>query len=291
MGNSQIVKKTSSWVESSYEGFANMACIPTKACIYGSNAQNQNLSGDPTLGPLENSQDRLFEIIQKQQLLLDRRETISDDQYEILMGNMAEYYGTKPEDIRFVEMELENAPPPENDNNSVLSSEISKQHLVIYKGFTIRGKKTGYGHLYYMNGELQSKGTWKNDKLHGEDIKVFYGENKPSYEGSMVGGMKEGGGREYYKNGKVMYDGGYLNDEWHGDIVKIYHFDGELEYDGRIYKGMRQGFGKAWHDNGTLNYSGNWKGDKPDGNYIVIWGEDGEVRYQGCAEDKYLNEY
>lgn len=174
------------------------------------------------------STDDYMDIVTHQKWLIENREKISPEELTHLIESMAEFYGVRQEDIKFIKMEGEgskkfNTLAKEGDNFKSLSKEPGDK----YYGFTIRGKKQGYGHLYYVNGNLHTSGVFKNDKLNGQQVKSFYKKsNVLSYEGCMLNGFRNGQGTEFYKNGKVMYEGNFKNDEWHGDDVKIYHFEG-----------------------------------------------------------------
>lgn len=138
-----------------------------------------------------------------------------------------------------------------SDNQSVDDFRFNTNYQEKYDGFSIKGKKSGYGHLYYLNGSLHSAGTFHNDKLEGTHITYYYPNSDiVSFEGEMQDGIRSGHGKEYYKTGAIMYEGFFKNDEWHGNEVKIYHYDGELEYEGQIYRGMREGYGRAYYDDG-----------------------------------------
>lgn len=293
MGNT-IIERGNSLLDASIDGINSITCLPTRSCLQGTKNINdsRNLQNDTNVQS-DRIEHNLFEIIREQQDLLDTDEAIDPLKYESLLAKMAKFYGAHPDDIKFVEMEVTNL-HKKHDSEEMTEYSNSREPQSKYKGFVIRGRKTGYGQLYYMNGDLQTKGTWYNDKLHGDNISSFYQYNNAKYksfEGKMVEGLREGNGKEFYKNGKIMYDGGFNNDEWHGENVKIHHFDGELEYEGTIFKGMRQGFGRAYHDNGVLNYAGMWQDDKPIGNYIIIWDDKGEIRYEGPSEDMFLGDY
>lgn len=109
-------------------------CIPLSNCIY-------NNKGDSNLKYALTMKDDLIEIIQKQQYYIENNEHIDSDTYSDLMHKMSLYYGVRPNDIRFIQMEI------------VGPKALSKQdkergknsNSILYKGFTIRGRKQGYG--------------------------------------------------------------------------------------------------------------------------------------------------
>ena len=86
--------------------------------------------------------DDLIEIIQKQQNFIENNKLVDDQTYSDLIHKMSLYYGVRPNDIKFIEMEI--AGPKTLSRQGKKSDDCSNQPC-LYKGFTIRGRKQGYG--------------------------------------------------------------------------------------------------------------------------------------------------
>lgn len=252
------------------DAISNYTCIPINNCI------------NPIKGSQDNKYTQAFsedylEIIARQQYYIENYKYLSKEELTEFIDKMSKYYGVRSSDIKFVEMD------------TVGFKSLNREATERFTGFTIRGRKQGYGYLYYTNGNLKNIGIYKNDKLNGTEVKTYYDINEciVSFQGDMIDGVKHGVGKEFYKNGNAMYDGQFRNNEWNGEIVKIYHYEGGLEYEGQILRGMREGMGKSYHENGMLQYDGMWENDKPEGLDIVLYNQIGDVIYKGISENKY----
>jgi hypothetical protein len=128
----------------------------------------------------------LIEIVQQQQYYIDNPAECDRTEYLKLIEKMARYYGVRPSDIKFIEMEFVGHKSLRKFTNSTGSNSLHPTKE-IYKGFTIRGRKQGYGKLFYSNGNIKTVGIYKNDKLHGRNIKTYYSDGTLlHYEGDMV---------------------------------------------------------------------------------------------------------
>jgi hypothetical protein len=101
--------------------------------------------------------------------------------------------------------------------------------------YTHDGKKTGIWEEYWNNGNLYSKGSYKN-------------------------GIKEGYW-EYYKDGQLDSKGSFKNGEWDG-IWECYYSNGQLESKGSYKNGLRYGIWEEYYINGNLEFKGLYKNDE-----------------------------
>ena len=82
-------------------------------------------------------------------------------------------------------------------------------------GTVINGKRDGFWESYYENGQLNWKGSYKNDNLDGP-WEYYHKNGQLSFKGNYVDGKEEGSfehfkengkfeKRETWKNGKVIF--------------------------------------------------------------------------------------
>jgi hypothetical protein len=113
---------------------------------------------------------------------------------------------------------------------------------ILYKGSFKDNKWNGKGEAYFQNGELQYVGNYENDKWHGQG-KVYYDSGCICYDGNLGHGKFEGAGKYYNPNGILNYEGSSKDDMRHGSGT-LYYKDGK-----------------------TAEYEGKWKNDKPEGKF------------------------
>lgn len=131
-----------------------ITCLPIKSCLFSSSDPRN--SNDPTLSTILLQTDGYIQIIEDQRYFLEKlnhQKTAEPPDIDTLKQKMAEYYGVRLEDIRFVEMEhtsrFSSMQLPEKDPNNPQNPQLpvsSNSFKEKYYGFTIRGKKQGYGH-------------------------------------------------------------------------------------------------------------------------------------------------
>ncbi len=80
-------------------------------------------------------------------------------------------------------------------------------------GSFVNGLKNGPGKLHYDTGDIWFEGTFKDDKFHGSDCKIYYTSGKLKYEGEMIAGKKEGRGTLSTTKGRVYATGLFVNDK------------------------------------------------------------------------------
>ena len=71
------------------------------------------------------------------------------------------------------------------------------------------GLKQGEWEGYYDNGELESKGNYKDDKKVGYWEHYYNGNGELSSKGNYKNDVKDGYWEGYYRNGKLEYKGNY----------------------------------------------------------------------------------
>ena len=89
------------------------------------------------------------------------------------------------------------------------------------------GKQNGLIESYYDNGQLESKGNWKGGKLNG--IYEGYRENgQLEFKDTYKDGKQNGLARMYYENGQLMIKGTYKDGEPNG-LFEYYRENGQEE--------------------------------------------------------------
>lgn len=134
---------------------------------------------------------------------------------------------------------------------------------------TVKTKKDGKFTDYYSNGNMKTKGAYKDGMKHGRWRK-WDSEGNLIYDGSFKYGEKEGFWREM-ENGvesKGKYKGGKRFGPWEETSPLS-------QVKGSYVNGKRDGFWEESYDGET--YKGNYKNDEKDG----VWDENGEkIRYK-----------
>ena len=134
---------------------------------------------------------------------------------------------------------------------------------------TVKTKKDGKFTDYYSNGNMKTKGAYKDGMKHGRWRK-WDSEGNLIYDGSFKYGEKEGFWREI-ENGvesKGKYKGGKRFGPWEETTALS-------QVKGSYVNGKRDGFWEARYDDAS--YKGYYKNDEKDG----VWDENGEkIRYK-----------
>ena len=134
---------------------------------------------------------------------------------------------------------------------------------------TVKTKKDGKFTDYYSNGNVKTKGAYKDGMKHGRWRK-WDSEGNLIYDGSFKYGEKEGFWREI-ENGvesKGKYKGGKRFGPWEETTALS-------QVKGSYVNGKRDGFWEARYDDAS--YKGYYKNDEKDG----VWDENGEkIRYK-----------
>ena len=134
---------------------------------------------------------------------------------------------------------------------------------------TVKTKKDGKFTDYYSNGNMKTKGAYKDGMKHGRWRK-WDSEGNLIYDGSFKYGEKEGFWREI-ENGidsKGKYKGGKRFGLWEETSPLS-------QVKGSYVNGKRDGFWEARYDDAS--YKGYYKNDEKDG----VWDENGEkIRYK-----------
>lgn len=131
-----------------------------------------------------------------------------------------------------------------------------------YEGNYRENKREGFGVLYHKNGIIKYSGYFKNNNLHGKDIKLYNEDQSLNFEGEISEGRKEGFGILYHENGFAYYKGNFKKNRFDDQNGKLYHKNGVLQFEGSIKEGKKQGYGKLFHSEGTLQFTGNFKNDE-----------------------------
>lgn len=128
-----------------------------------------------------------------------------------------------------------------------------------YVGFTVNGKKSGFGRLY--------------ERWIGEQSK------KLIYEGNFVNGKKEGWGQSFYHhNNGLLYEGNFNKGLMHGNCQYMYNEYGNLLYYGNFVRGILNGFGIQFHKNGKVKCRGMFFDGKFQGDFVKTTFSNGQIK-------------
>lgn len=112
------------------------------------------------------------------------------------------------------------------------------------------GKKEGLWVRYYDNGQLESKGKYKN-------------------------GLRDGVWEDYFDNGQLYSKGLYVNGEQEG-LWEYYFDNGDLKTRVSYKNGKADGLWEWFYSNGQISATGQYKNGKEDGVFEHYW-YDGEL--------------
>lgn len=99
-----------------------------------------------------------------------------------------------------------------------------------YEGPVAKGKVTGVGTLYDIDGNTVYEGSFENNEYSGQ-------------------------GTRYFTNGNIWYQGSFLANKFDGQGVE-YRQNGSKLYDGEYVAGMKQGNGSLYDNGNNLIYTG-----------------------------------
>ena len=160
-----------------------------------------------------------------------------------------------------------------------------------YQGDILFGQKSGYGKIFWPNGNLKVDGEFRHDQFHGRNV-LFYHENKMlKFQGDFFEGKKENYGKWYNKGGILVCEGGIKGDKVDGKGVKWYYNSGEVKFEGCVGNGRKNGPGVVYYRNGRVRYEGLWEADRAvggEGGVVRVFGEDGGVEYEGPVLEGYI---
>ena len=123
--------------------------------------------------------------------------------------------------------------------------------------YTHDGKKTGYWEKYYDNGQLDSKGPYKNGKREGY-WEYYYDDGGLMSKGYFKNNEKDGIWEDYFGNGQLMYRSAYDNGINDG-IWEAYYNNGQLRNTGSYINDNREGIWEFYNKDGKLEGKGLYK--------------------------------
>lgn len=121
-----------------------------------------------------------------------------------------------------------------------------KNTYIEYDGEWKNDKRDGKGKKYYETKKEQLKyvGNFNNDEFHDVNATSYYINGNKEYEGEWKNGKKCGKGKHYFENKKeqLKYDGCFENNAYNGK-GKSYYENGNIEYDGDWKNDKKNGCG------------------------------------------------
>ena len=133
--------------------------------------------------------------------------------------------------------------------------------------FTHNGKKTGIWEEYWNNGQLYSKGLYKDNKKDGI-WETYYSNGQLKSKFSYKDGKYDGIWEEYHENGQLKSKFSYKDGKYDG-IWETYYSNGQLDSKGSYKDDKKEGYWESYYSNGQLKSKGLYK----DGKYDGIWEE------------------
>lgn len=131
-----------------------------------------------------------------------------------------------------------------------------------YQGFTMLGKRQGFGKYYNNGGDLRYEGEFENDQRQGKG-KFFDPAGVCRYDGEWMANIGEGKGKMFMANGKACYDGEFHKGKMHGKGKSYSSFcitfgNGKktdffyMNYIGEFSDNKKASNGRTYHINGVV---------------------------------------
>lgn len=171
--------------------------------------------------------------------------------------------------------------------NSIMLAQNETYNLVNKDGYFVEEGSnkpfTGTNTMYYKNGKIHRKASFKDGLMHGEVLQYFK-NGKLSVRGAMKNGVKSGKWTSWYENGEKLREGNFVNNNeeglftwWYknGEVEKKgvyingstnglwtwYYKNGNKEQEGHLLNGQNTGVWTWWHDNGDIRGSKDYSKD------------------------------
>ncbi|MGK7392326.1 MAG: hypothetical protein ACNS60_18375 [Candidatus Cyclobacteriaceae bacterium M2_1C_046] len=129
---------------------------------------------------------------------------------------------------------------------------------------------------YYLNGNIESKGEFKNNETAGV-WEFYYETGKLKMRGALKDNSNYGKWDYFYENGNKQMEGTIINRKREGPW-KMYYESGELKSEGNFVDNKRSGFWKFYFEDGKLKGEITYEDNK--GNYIEYY-HTGEKKAEG----------
>jgi antitoxin component YwqK of YwqJK toxin-antitoxin module len=147
--------------------------------------------------------------------------------------------------------------------------------------------------IYHPNGNISSKGKYKNEKKEGKW--QFFSELINGYllsEEQYSGNLKNGPSVKFYPDSTVAEKLNYLNNIRQGEWIKYYP-NGAICLKSNYLNGEISGKFEVWYENGNIEYSGQYKNDARDGLWL-IYSNNGALKYKlvylaGVTNDRQMD--
>lgn len=170
-----------------------------------------------------------------------------------------------------------------SEKGDVVNSRIYKDGILVAEGIMdARNQEQGVWKEYHLNGQLKSKGEYKDAKKIGEW--VFYHPNgkieqKGKYDKK---GRAQGEWKWYYETGNILREEMYVDDLLEGPMTE-YSDAGQVITKGEYLEGMKEG---QWnYEMGDYREEGKYKADKRDGMWKHFYTTDNKLRFEGNFVD------
>ncbi len=121
-------------------------------------------------------------------------------------------------------------------------------------------KRDGVWEAYYKDGDLKSKGEYKNGEKEGV-WEAYYKDGDLKSKGEYKNGEKEGVWEGYYKNKQLMRKGEYKNGKEEG-VWEQYYENRQLELKGEYKNGKEEGVWEEYTWDGQLMRKEEYKNGK-----------------------------
>jgi len=144
--------------------------------------------------------------------------------------------------------------------------------------FDEHGYRDGLWEVYYSNGQLASKGSYRNGIREGL-FESFYENGQVKAKISYRDGLIEGSSESFYSNGKPSSKGMCLGNHLHGNW-ETYFPNGKLESRATFENGYPNGLYEEYYSNGNLKAKGIIENGVPVGAWEYYY-ENGKLKQKG----------
>jgi antitoxin component YwqK of YwqJK toxin-antitoxin module len=97
-----------------------------------------------------------------------------------------------------------------NQKDSIWKYYSQTSRLVFEESYK-KGLKDGLFKSYYEKGSVYETISWKDGKMHGNPIKIYYFDGKVKVDGNYKDGLKDGSWKMYDPEGKLVGEMKYIN--------------------------------------------------------------------------------
>jgi antitoxin component YwqK of YwqJK toxin-antitoxin module len=150
--------------------------------------------------------------------------------------------------------------------------------IFYHEGTPLTGKKI----VKYPDGQVKSKGTYKDGKLEGL-LEQYYENGQVKSKMTFKDEIPEGLIEMYYENGQVKSKMTFKDGKPEG-LIEMYYENGQVKSKGTFKDEKPEGLIEEYYENGQVKLKGTYKDGKLEG-LLEQYYENGQVKSKGTTKD------